>query len=79
VLSAQRLWSWWRWIVLGVVVFAAVATPTGDPFNLAILAAPMLVLMLLAGLVAWLNDRRRARRSEAVPHWDDDETSPLDA
>jgi len=79
VLSAQRLWSWWRWIVMGVMVFAAVATPTGDPFNLAMLAAPMLLLMLLAGLVARLNDRRRARRGASDPTWDDDETSPLDA
>jgi len=79
VLSAQKLWSWWRWIVLGVVVFAAVATPTGDPFNLALLAVPMLVLMLLAGLFCWLNDRRRARRATRQPEWDDDEISPLDA
>jgi sec-independent protein translocase protein TatC len=79
VLSAQRLWSWWRWIVLGVVVFAAAATPTGDPFNLALLAVPMLLLMLLAGGVTWLNDRRRSRNRAAEPQWDDDETSPLDA
>jgi sec-independent protein translocase protein TatC len=78
VLSAKRLWSWWRWIVLGVVVFAAIATPTGDPFNLALLAVPMLLLMLLAGLASWLNDRRRGRRRAAEPEWDDDETSPLE-
>ena len=78
-LTAKRLWSWWRWIVLGVVVFAAVATPTGDPFNLALLAVPMLVLMLLAGLICWLNDRRRSRRRDEQPQWDDDEISPLDA
>lgn len=78
VLTATRLWSWWRWIVLAVVVFAAAATPTGDPFNLALLAVPMLMLMLMAGGVCWLNDRRRARRRRAEPQWDDDETSPLD-
>ena len=43
------------------------ATPTGDPFNLALLAVPMLLLMLLAGLVCWLNDRRRSRRRSAEP------------
>lgn len=78
LLTAQRLWSWWRWIVLGVLVFAAVATPTGDPFNLALLAVPMLLLMVLAGAACWLNDRRRARRRTAAPQWDDDETSPLE-
>lgn len=78
VLSAARLRSWWRWIVMGVVVFAAVATPTGDPFNLMVLALPLMALMGLAWLVAWLNDRRRARRARQEPQWDDDEMSPLD-
>jgi sec-independent protein translocase protein TatC len=77
VLSFARLASWWRWIVMGVVVFAAAATPTGDPFNLFLLAAPILALMALAGGVAWANDRRRARRRSAEPQWADDETSPL--
>jgi len=79
VLPAARLRSWWRWIVMGVVLFAAVATPTGDPFNLALLALPLLALVILAWLVCWLNDRRRARRSPPQPQWADDETSPLDA
>ena len=78
VLPASKLRSWWRWIVIGVMVFAAVATPTGDPFNLMVLAMPLLVLMGLAWMVAWLNDRRRARRAVEEPQWDDDETSPLD-
>jgi sec-independent protein translocase protein TatC len=78
VLSAARLRSWWRWIVMGVVVFAAVATPTGDPFNLAALALPLLTLMGLAWTVAWLNDRRRARKASNEPEWDDDETSTID-
>jgi sec-independent protein translocase protein TatC len=44
VLSGKRLLSWWRWIIVIVLVFAAVATPTGDPVNLALLAAPIYVL-----------------------------------
>ena len=79
VLPARRLRAWWRWIVMGVVLFAAVATPTGDPFNLALLALPLLGLMGLAWAVAWANDRRRARRAAEEPHWGDDEVSPLDA
>lgn len=79
VLAASQLKSWWRWIVMGVVLFAALATPTGDPFNLMLLALPLMGLMGLAWLVAWANDRRRARRAKDEPVWDDDETSPLDA
>lgn len=78
VLSAAQLRSWWRGIVMGVVLFAAVATPTGDPFNLMLLAGPLLVLMALAWMACWATDRRRARAQARAPQWADDEASPLD-
>jgi len=81
VITGQRLLSWWRWLIFGVFVFAAVATPTGDPINLALLAGPMLILIVLAVGVALLNDRRRARKAGAegrYDSWDDDEASPID-
>jgi len=83
VLSGKRLLGWWRWIIIVVMVFAAVATPTGDPINLMLLAGPILVLVMIAVLIALLNDKRRARRRRASGEPDyselaDDETSPLD-
>ena len=82
VLPGRRLLSWWRWIIICVLLFAAVATPTGDPINLALLAGPILLLVMLAVAVALLNDRRRARRRTATEpdyaDYADDETSPLD-
>lgn len=81
VLTGQRLLSWWRWLIFGVFIFAAVATPTGDPVNLVLLAGPMLLLLVIAVGVSLLNDRRRARRRgrEAdYEAWDDDEASPID-
>jgi sec-independent protein translocase protein TatC len=75
VLSARRMTSWWRHMVLGVSVFAAVATPTGDPLSMLALAAPVTALYLVACAVSWLNDRRRARKSTAGPG--PDEPSPL--
>jgi sec-independent protein translocase protein TatC len=79
VLSARRFASWWRWVLLGTLVFAAVATPTADPINLMLFASPILALMLVAFGVCWLNDRRRARRRRAdgLEGLGDDETSPL--
>lgn len=79
VLSGKRLRSWWRGMIFGVFVFAAVATPSGDPITLLVLAAPMLVLIGGAIVFALLNDRRRARRGAEPDYdtWGDDETSPL--
>lgn len=81
ILSGKRLVSWWRWIIFIVFIFAAVATPTGDPINLILLAGPILLLVSIAVGIALLNDRRRARRKGAEPDyddWDDDQASPLD-
>ena len=83
VLSGRRLLGWWRWIIIAVLLFAAVATPTGDPINLMLLAGPILVLVAIAVGIALLNDRRRARRRRAAgepdfEQYDDDTASPLD-
>jgi sec-independent protein translocase protein TatC len=83
VVSGRTLLGWWRWIILTVMLFAAVATPTGDPINLVLLAGPILLLVAVAVGIALLNDRRRARRrarsGEDFTAYDDDEASPLDA
>ena len=41
VLSGRALGEYRAWIVLGTFVFAAVATPSTDPFSMLMLAAPM--------------------------------------
>ena len=82
VLSGKRLISWWRWIIFIVFIFAAIATPTGDPINLLLLACPILLLVVLAVLVCLVNDKRRARRrgpGEDYENLDDDQASPLPA
>ncbi|CAB4738864.1 unannotated protein [freshwater metagenome] len=73
--------SWWRWILFGVFIFAAVATPTGDPINLLLLAGPLIILVGIAVGVCLLNDRRRRRKRAGEPEFDefdDDITSPID-
>lgn len=79
VLSAANLRAAWRWTVLGVFLFAAVATPTGDPITMTLLAVPILVLMAVAFGIAYVNDRRRARRSTEPDYasLDDDEASAI--
>lgn len=75
VVSGRAIGRHRPWIVLGTFVFAAVATPSTDPFSMLMLAIPMLVLFVIAEVVARLLDRRRGRdRGET---WSDDEASPV--
>ncbi len=79
VLSGKRLASAWRYIIFAVFVFAAVATPTGDPITMLLLATPVLLLVGAAVAFSLLNDRRR-RRNASEPDYEqfaDDDLSPL--
>ena len=44
ILTTARLISQWRHILIGIIILAAVVTPTTDIFNQILLAGPMLVL-----------------------------------
>lgn len=84
LVSAKKLLSWWRVAIFVMFLFAAVVTPTPDPFNMTILAGCMAVLYFAAVGVAFLNDRRRARRDHYSQYADDDVSpiepvSPVDA
>ncbi len=74
VLPAKALISAWRWILLGTIVFAAVATPDGNPFTMMILALPIMVLLMIVMAIAWLHDRRKGER-DATTQLADDEAS----
>jgi sec-independent protein translocase protein TatC len=68
------------WIVIGTMVFAAVATPSTDPFSMLMLAIPMLILFLLSEIAARVLDRIRgkgAHRPARTDQWADDQVSPL--
>jgi len=76
VVSGRTLGTYRPWIVLGTFVFAAVATPSTDPFTMLMLALPMTLLFLISEVIARLVDRRRHRRS--FEGLDDDEASSID-
>ncbi len=80
VVSGRQLLRAWRPVILGAFVFAAVATPSGDPWTMTALATPMLFLYYVAAGLSLLTDRRRARAGvDGVDYatLDDDEASPL--
>ena len=52
VLRGKTLGAHRPWIVIGTFVFAAVATPSTDPFTMLILAVPMLVLFGISEVIA---------------------------
>ncbi|MDQ2959377.1 MAG: twin-arginine translocase subunit TatC [Actinomycetota bacterium] len=51
-----------------IFLFAAVATPSTDPFTMVAMAVPMVLLFELSVLWCFLYDRRRARRELAGEH-----------
>ena len=78
VLTHARFRKWRRLMIFAVFLFAAVATPSPDPFSMLLLAVPCVILVELAEVFVWANDRRRARRPSIYAGLDDDEISPLD-
>ncbi len=80
IVRARSLAEHRPWIIVGVFVFAAVATPSTDPFSMLMLAIPMTLLFFLSELVTRTIDRRRERAMRDALGGDvaDDEVSPLD-
>lgn len=59
VLSGRTILKPWRFAIFGIMLFAAVFTPTGDPFTMLILAVPLIFLYLLSGAISLLRDKRK--------------------
>jgi sec-independent protein translocase protein TatC len=76
VVKGRTLGAYRPWIVVGSFIFAAVATPSGDPFTMTFMAVPMVVLFFVSEAIARFNDRRRAKQSLNAG-LSPDEASPL--
>ncbi len=76
VITGKRMLGWWRGMIMGITVFAAVATPSTDPLTMMALAGPIWILYFGAVAISLLNDRRRRLRDAMGPA--DDEASELD-
>jgi sec-independent protein translocase protein TatC len=78
ILSGERLLKSWRWLVIGVLTFAAVATPSTDPVSMMVVAAPFMIIVAIAVMIMLVNDRRRARKAARSRVWADDEISTIE-
>jgi sec-independent protein translocase protein TatC len=76
VVSGKSLGAHRPWIIVGIFIFAAVATPSADPFTMTFMAVPMVILFLISEVIARAHDRRKAARS-ANAGLSPDELSPI--
>lgn len=77
IVKGRTLAAYRHWIIIGVFVFAAVATPSTDAFTMTAMAVPMVVLFLISEVIARVSDKRRAARKLAGA-LSPDEASPID-
>jgi sec-independent protein translocase protein TatC len=75
IISARQLSRNRGYVILGISIVAAVATPTPDPVTMLVAMAPLVVLFELSVLLARVFERRAAR-APADERWDlDDDLS----
>jgi sec-independent protein translocase protein TatC len=78
ILKHERIKKWRRIMIFAVFVFAGIASPSPDPVTMLLLAVPCVVLIEVAEVLIWANDRRRARIPSPYAGLSDDEASPID-
>jgi len=62
VLSSKTLTKARPAIIFGIFVFAAIATPSTDPFTMLLLAVPMTILYAISEVIARIFEKRRKSR-----------------
>jgi sec-independent protein translocase protein TatC len=68
LVTARFLWRHIQYAILIIFIVAAVLTPSTDPWNQTIFAAPMIALYVLSIGIAWLATPRRDRDAgDGVP------------
>ncbi len=79
VLTHERFRKWRRVMIFCVFLIAGIANPSPDPVTMLILGGACVLLVEVAELIVWQNDKRRARlRPDPYAGLADDELSPVD-
>jgi len=61
VATPQKMRSFWKYAVLVIFIAAAVITPSTDPFNMAVVAVPLMLLYWIGIVLSYLFARRTTR------------------
>jgi Sec-independent protein secretion pathway component TatC len=64
IVSPRMMWRHLKHAVLGAVIVAAVLTPSSDPWNQLVFAAPIVTMYGIGIAIAWLVQPRRGPRTE---------------
>jgi sec-independent protein translocase protein TatC len=75
LLRAAKLVEARPWLIVAVFIFAAIATPSTDPFSMLMLGVPMTILLLISEVIVRVLDRRRGSTTTDLS---DDEASSID-
>lgn len=67
VLSAKAIIKGWRWAIVSIAFFTALATPAADVVSMFLLAIPMIILYFLAAGIAAIHDSLQAKRAQRAP------------
>jgi sec-independent protein translocase protein TatC len=63
ILKAAFLWKQQRIIIIGLAVLVALITPTIDAFSMILIFCPLLILLELSILLAWLGERKQKKKA----------------
>lgn len=66
VLRGYQLVAARRFVIFGTFVFAAVATPSTDPFSMLALSLPMTILYIIAEVICLVLDKRKGITKESA-------------
>jgi sec-independent protein translocase protein TatC len=79
VITHERFKKWRRIIIFLVFVFAGIASPSPDPLTMLLLGGVVVLLVEVAEILIYFNDKRYARNHpDLYAGLSDDELSPLD-
>ena len=66
VLQGKTILKSWRWAIIAITLFTAIATPAADVVSMLLLAAPMVVLYFASVGISLWHDRAVARRQQTT-------------